>query len=88
MVRPISACEVNKHSSPGGRLPLHHSFHHLHNSTHFEKVYVTLHTLRTLVVGVTRHKLPHSRFHFIVAAQKWSGHGLTGPTSSYAYATS
>ena len=30
VVRP-GACEVNKHSSPGGRLLLCHSFHHLHD---------------------------------------------------------
>jgi len=37
VVRP-GACEVNKHSSPGGRLPLRRSFHHLHDSTRFEEV--------------------------------------------------
>ena len=34
VVRP-GACEVNKHSSPGGRLLLCHSFHHLHDMVLF-----------------------------------------------------
>ena len=37
VVRP-GTCEVNKHSSPGGRLLLLRSFHHLHDSTRFEEV--------------------------------------------------